>query len=222
VLNLRKWKDLKQSSKLEVVVGESATRMKLNEIHEIEAFESFTKIILPNEYKEFCLIFGEGIFGINLFNIWSLPSYDLVEDIFSFDRDIILNCKAGCHWEKSFENKIGSALFFGRGDNYGTYFMFDLSSYSPKDLSCDIYGINCNTLNYSHQESAGTSYFLGRSFFRFIKEICIEDNGSLECPKLLPSKNTYLLGEDEPGYWNRKTFVVFGGEDESIAIPDDL
>ncbi len=100
--------------------------------------------------------------------------------------------------------------------------MFDLSSYSPKDLSYDIYGMNCDTLNYSNQESTGINYFLGRSFFRFIKEICIEDKASLECPELLPNKDTYLLGDDEPGYWNRKTFVVFGGEDESIAIPDFL
>jgi hypothetical protein len=222
VLKLRKWKDLKQDSKLEIVISESATKMKLNKINEIEAFESFTKIVLPNEYKEFCLVFGEGIFGVNLFNIWCLPFYDLIDGIFSFDHDIILNCKAGCHWEKSFENKIESALFFGRGDKYGTYFMFDLSSYSPKDLSYDIYGMNCDTLNYSNQESTGISYFLGRSFFRFIKEICIEDKASLECPELLPNKDTYLFGDDEPGYWNRKTFVVFGGEDENIAIPDVL
>ncbi len=105
MLKLRKWKDLKQDSKLEIIISESATKMKLNKINEIEAFESFTKIVLPNEYKEFCLVFGEGIFGVNLFNIWCLPFYDLIEGIFSFDHDIILNYKAGCHWEKSFEKK---------------------------------------------------------------------------------------------------------------------
>jgi hypothetical protein len=231
MLYLEKWKDLKRHSGLEVVISEHATKMKLSTIQDLETFESLNKIILPNEYKEFCMIYGEGIFGINLFNIWCLPcssnngaeEEDMsARDIFYYDNDMIDNYKTGCYWDEGFETILESALFFGQGSQTETSFIFDLKSYSSTDLSCNIYGIKCSTWNHGCQSSTGKSYFLGRSFFKFIKEICIENKAELECPSLMPSSDAYLLSDDQPNYWNRKTFVVFGGEDESAEIPDEL
>ena len=230
MLHLEKWKDLKRYSGVEVIISECATKMKLSTIQDMDAFESSTKFMLPNEYKEFCMIFGEGIFGINLFNIWCL-SYGfndkeeldvIIEDTFSYDNDMIDNYKTGCHWDESFKNLLESALFFGQGAQSETSFMFDLKSYSATDSSYDIYGIRCRTWNHGYPHSMGVIYFLGRSFFKFIKELCIENQAVLEYPLLMPDSDTHQLSEDQPSYWNRKTFVVFGGEDESAEIPDEL
>jgi hypothetical protein len=219
-IDLDKWWELRNKS-VEIVISEYASKMELTTLGIFKKFESYTNIILPNQYKEFCVVFGAGTFGINRFNIWCLPNTNIVssnntwnlEQILNDHQNIASNLKQGCKWTSTINKVLDSAIIFGKGDNLGTYFLFDMNSYSADDLSCDIYGFDCDSINLNSQESPGVSYFLGRSFFDFIKNICIGDYAQLHYPELLSRIEIDEDDEPKPDYWNRKTFVVYGGFD---------
>jgi SMI1 / KNR4 family (SUKH-1) len=230
-LDIYKWLNLR-TQHIEVVMGDYANRMELATLAEIKDFENHTHITLPREYKEFCLVFGHGIFGITHFDIECLPRYRVlgIQDRWSvagrleFNQTEILNFKRGCEWTSTIEKTFESALVFGEGDYKDKCFLFDLNSYSEEDLSCDIYGLFCSGVSggsISH-EHTGVSYFLGRSFFDFVKNICIGDRAQLECPKLLPEIEIYERERaTKPDYYYRRTFIVFGGLFEEL-IDEEL
>jgi hypothetical protein len=226
-LDVYKWLNLRKD-RVEVVMGEYANRMELATLAEIEDFENHTHITLPNEYKEFCLVFGHGMFGITHFEIECLPRYKIsgaedrwtIEGRLGFNQDVLLNFERGCKWTSTIEKTFKSALVFGHGDYKDKCFLFDINSYSEEDFSCDIYGlfcygVSCGNVNHGH---TGISYFLGRSFFDFISNVCIGERAQLECPRLLPETEMY---EQERAtkpecYYRSKTFIVFGGRFEEL------
>lgn len=86
-------------------------------------------------------------------------------------------------WEWDIETKkiIESAYLFGSGND--VCFIFDLRTYTEQDQSCDIYGI------VSEEEII---YYLGRDFFVFIRDICIERKFGDKFPELFIG-----IGDDE-------------------------
>jgi hypothetical protein len=108
---------------------------------------------------------------------------------------------------------LDSGLIFGSGDNQSTSFVFDLRTYSDRDLSYDIYGIYRQDLS----EPTGTIYPLGRSFLDFIENICAGDDAKLKCPELLPKIDEDNEEEEENAdYMKRRTFCAFGGVGENL------
>jgi hypothetical protein len=235
-MDLDKWMDLRNNY-VEVVIGEYASKMELSTLQKIRDFELRTNISLPLEYIEYCIIFGTGIFGINGFWIMTPLDYDsldlseygvlnlrseeissaIAHLLLSSHQDITSNFKNGCKWTSKIQTMLDTAFVFGEKKNdKKTCFVFDLNSYSKEDLSCDIYGIVCDgvPMQVTDGHRTGVSYFLGRCFFDFIKDICIGDRAQQEFPELLSrDKNNEVLKQD---YWNRKTFIVHGGIVEEL------
>jgi hypothetical protein len=215
MMDLDKWRDLR-NHQIEVILGENAIRMDLIKLKQIEDFECKSKFALPLEYKEFCLMFGAGVFGINHFRIECLPEYvdsfgdNNIEDFFMSNREILHNFKDDCQWTDESSEVLGSAIIFGTGYDKGVAFVFDKKTFSNQDLSYDIYGVFREDLS----ASSGSIYFLGRSFFDFIKNICIEGDAHVKCPVLLPQIE--LNDAPKPDYWRRKTFIVYGGVGEDL------
>jgi hypothetical protein len=216
---LTRWNHIR-CKKVEVVLPKFATRLEIASLDMIDNFESQSGIILPHEYKEFCLIFGSGNFGITFFRIECLPyvsTYDgnTVEYTIISSREILDNYKQDCQWSSAEIDLLDSGLIFGSGDNQATSFVFDLRTYSERDLSYDIYGIYRQDLS----ESTGIIYPLGRSFLDFIENICAGDGANLKCPELLPKideDNEEDEEEENIDYMKRRTFCAFGGVGENF------
>lgn len=168
--NLSKWHILK--NQIEVVYN---TDKKMNIVtnNQIELFEKKTNLTLPSEYKEYCQVFGSGEFGITLFRIHKPDCFDVESQLISM-QDQINACVNYANFTDDQKQLFKSAYVFGQGSDY-TFFIFDLKTYNSEDKSANIYGI-------SEDE---TIYFIGRSFFEFVRDVCI-GNKAQECfPDLL-------------------------------------
>lgn len=143
----------------------------LNEL-QLKQFESKISIILPQEYKEFCQVFGAGCFGHDGIDI-DCPNLENIEAELDNNLDIPQNWKETCQgWSNEAEQLLDKAYMFGSGGG-DTIFVFDLRSYKKEDESYDIYGIGCEV---------AVICYLGRSFFKFISDYCIGDR---DFPELL-------------------------------------
>jgi hypothetical protein len=140
---------------------------------EIEAFEQKTGISLPQDYKDFCKVFGAGSFGTEYqgeeYHIYSLDQ-DFSEERLGFLLE---------HWQGELEHSLEmiseynsksvlepSAIenliellrqAFTFGGYLGLYFVWDLNSY-------DIWIVSIDYLD---------SYNLGSDFFEFVHDFCL-------------------------------------------------
>jgi hypothetical protein len=138
---------------------------------EIEAFEQQTGIILPQDYKDFCKVFGSGRFS-DAYSIYSLD-YDFSEECVD---DLVfhwISHKEHCQKMireydiKDIDDPIYTdqliallkrAFIFGAG--LGLFFLWDLSTYN-------IWIVHLNFTDH---------YNLGTDFFKFIKDFCLGIN----------------------------------------------
>jgi len=145
----------------------------LNELQLID-FENTACFKLPQEFKEYCQVFGSGRFGSDGFAIYC-PDIENIEGHLGSNENILEACQHSFKWSVKELELLNNAYRFGSGECYVS-FIFDLRSYSEEDKSYDIYGISCDD---------GVIYFLGRSFFEFVSEICIGERTKKEFPELL-------------------------------------
>lgn len=168
--NLEKWKLL--FNQVEVLLEYTAGPSILNEAQLLD-FESRASLILPEEFKEFCQVFGDGKFGSNMFFI-EIPDIEDVKGQLISNEIILDSCKGSFSWSSEVKELLESAYLFGGGDNFVS-FIFDLRTYSEQDKSYDIYGVACR---------AGLTRYLGRDFFEFVRDFCIGEQAK-EVPELL-------------------------------------
>lgn len=167
----------------------------LNELQLIN-FENTAGFKLPQEFKEYCQVFGSGRFGLHGFVI-DCPNFDDIEGHLGSNESMLASCQYSFKWSIKELELLKNAYMFGRG-NCDVSFIFDLRSYSEEDKSYDIYGLSCG--------GSGVVYYLGRSFFEFVSEICIGERTKKEFPKLL----IVPFGMDENLSINKNTtFIPF-------------
>ncbi|MBE9115902.1 SMI1/KNR4 family protein [Lusitaniella coriacea LEGE 07157] len=139
---------------------------------ELDLFESKTGLVLPQEYREYCQVFGSGGFGLNEFAI-DCPSIQYLEEtldshkgileahvprIFKEGHFIVEPCEA--------TELLQNAYLIGFGVE-DQLFVFDLRTYSEQDRSYDIYATLSNT------SEGAEIHYLGRSFYSFIRDVCL-------------------------------------------------
>jgi len=163
---IQAWQDL--LSQLDVIEEEGAVVCNMAELN---AFESKLGIILPEDYKTFCQVFGSGQFGDGM-SISCISNYDEImlnmlrstlED--DFDTELDYRIARGESLETgAIQELLDMALVFG-GDGSTDVVLWDLRTYSPKDMSYDIY--------MSRIESFPGVCKLGRSFTEFVETFCL-------------------------------------------------
>ena len=164
------WQDL--LSQLEVYVEEDSRGCSVDELNE---FESKTDLILPEDYKTFCQVFGSGEFGSGMSiacldrnnarnNVITLEMLkDALED--GFDSELDYRVARGESLDtESLRELLNSALVFG-GDGSTDVVMWDLRTYSIEDKSYDIY--------MSRIEGFPGACKIGRSFYEFVETFCL-------------------------------------------------
>ena len=197
--NLEKWNLL--LSQVEVIRDElSPSLLTLTEA-ELLQFESRSGLTLPQEYKEYCQVFGDGRFGGNMFFI-EIPEPENVEAQLTSNANILNAGESYNKWPIGITELLESAYLFGGGQSKFS-FIFDLKSYDDKDKSCDIYGLSSE----SYLEFISR---IGRSFFVFVRDFCIGKNGTSICPGFVIPENF-----DEGGPLSKwKTFIPSPGFEE--------
>ncbi|WP_445632126.1 SMI1/KNR4 family protein [Nostoc sp. DSM 114167] len=177
----------------------------LNEIT-LKNFESQAGFALPQEYKNFCQVFGSGEFGFNQFFI-EVPNCEDIEGGLTSNEIILESCKDSFSWSLKVQELLDNAYLFGGGNNFLS-FIFDLRTYSEQDERYDIYAL---------QFYSGFISYLGRDFFKFICDFCIGEQAK-EVPGLLVQVPP-MLDKDDPLYEPRsrsKTFISYNRFEEDI------
>ncbi|MEM6614346.1 MAG: SMI1/KNR4 family protein [Cyanobacteria bacterium P01_C01_bin.72] len=168
--NLQKWFTLLEQVE---VVHRRDPKMHTITLEQIEQFESQSGFILPQEYKEYCQVFGSGIFGITLLRVYCPDHLNVEEHLISL-QDAINACVDFSDYTEEEKQIFESAYVFGYGADY-TLFIFDSKTYSSEDKSVNIYGIS----------ELDTIYFIGRSFYEFVRDVCMGDKAETCFPELV-------------------------------------
>jgi WD40 repeat protein len=129
-------------------------------------FELQNNIVLPADYKDFCQVFGSGMFG-DYMRFWC-PSKELQLGInvlkIEIDNYVYNNPDNSLDLE-SLNKLLSNAFVFG--DNSCAEILFlNLESYSNLDKSCDIYLVRLDSFE-------GNLYQVGRNFFEFVCDFCL-------------------------------------------------
>ncbi|MGD2180451.1 SMI1/KNR4 family protein [Lusitaniella coriacea] len=139
---------------------------------ELDLFELKTGFVLPQEYREYCQVFGAGKFGLNRFAI-NCPSLQNLEKRLDSNKGIleahIPRISKGGHTVFQLceaTELLQNAYLIGWGVE-DQLFVFDLRTYSEQDRSYDIYTTLSNT------PDGAEIYYLGRSFYCFIRDVCL-------------------------------------------------
>ncbi len=148
------------------------------EVMSIEGCENVERelgIVLPHAYKEFCQVFGSGLFGDEFIeihcptDIWLKSYHPMKLDI---ARRTIVNLPDTIFMNKQeVINLVDSAFVFGGHEEVIVF--WDMRTYRKEDDSYDIYWMMDEPLN-------GEIFRVGRDFEKFIQEFCLDD-GLLRC-----------------------------------------
>ena len=163
---------------------------------QLEDFELQTGLTLPQGYQEFCQVFGAGKFGFAHGFFIDSPDIDNIEAELGSSQCILESCGSS-EWSSEVKELLENAYLFGGGDGL-VAFIFDLRTYREEDRSYDIYGINC----YDN-----LTFYLGRDFFEFVRDICIGERAQAEFPELLLG-GLLDFDRDDPRY-KSTTFIVY-------------
>jgi len=188
---LEKWRCLLTETK---IVYKWMNELSILNSEQLLEYENQVGLLLPSEYKEFCRIFGYGIFTKYWFNIEcpkltnpgrkSIPHSDTraaIKDSYPYSEDIYA--------------LLDFAYIFGVGDGF-TFFLFDLRTYSKVDRSYDIYVLD--------DERSNSLYYLGRSFFNFVQDMCLGERTLSEFPTLI---NPLGNSNGDPSLCGEKAFM---------------
>ncbi|MDJ0718447.1 MAG: SMI1/KNR4 family protein [Prochloraceae cyanobacterium] len=160
---MQKWIDLLQN----ITLTEKASKLVIISQLQLFNFEAETGIILPAEYKNFCQIFGSGMFG-DLVSIHYLSS-SLVQAstkaIEIVKQQIKKYPSKNKLQDKKLINWLNSLLIFA-SDDRGNIAAWDLKSFDELKNTYDIYWIQIDDFN-------DKMYKITSNFFDFINNFCL-------------------------------------------------
>jgi hypothetical protein len=163
------------NDKHEYDISNSASYLRTVELEYLNEFEQKNGITLPQEYKIFCQVFGTGAFGCSGFCIYTPDLEENIKCVRTEMIDSYHDMYTNQRYDISDEARhtIENSYRFGVGQGY-IEFIFDLKSYNDLDLSYDIYVLYCS--------ANGSSRYLGRDFFVFVRDYCLGKRAELEFP----------------------------------------
>ncbi len=144
----------------------------------LQNFEKEQGIILPGAYKDFCQIFGQGLFGDFVFiynpddgmlDNSSLLLHDLKDKLHSEPAEKFKKVMS----VKSINRLLDRAFIFAEYRDYIA--IWDLRSYKEIDDSYDIYWLSSTRFD-------DNIYYICRDFFEFVRDYCL----GLKVYELLP------------------------------------
>lgn len=163
---MEKWYELLKSIQFEGVLN-------VMSLEDLQEFETDNNMSFPKEYKEFCQVFGSGIFGneiriscppeIEESPIWSATIFgdlDSLKKLPDFPVD-----KA-----EQITKLLKNALFFGNTGNCEV-FLWNLATENCTDSNYDIYMTNLDCFECE----GGEIEIVSRSFYTFIKDIALKN-----------------------------------------------
>jgi SMI1 / KNR4 family (SUKH-1) len=145
---------------------------------ELSAYEMKIGCVLPCEYKGYLKTFGPGLFGKCQFRVDTL-CLDSPNIGISYSLEGILDCINSETFSDKERTVIARGYPFGDSEKAYTNLFFDLNTYDSTNRDCDIYGL------YTDHDGTGTLYFLGRSFFEFVRDCCVGDKAFKDFPELV-------------------------------------
>jgi SMI1-KNR4 cell-wall len=185
-----KWQNL--LARVELI--ESGEGQEIPSEEELLEFESQTSSILPFEYKEFCKLFGTGIFGDNL-RIYCPPDIEMSQISIGVMLDEIESFPNLKHSKvmpiTDIKNLLDYSLVFA-DTPCSDAILWDLRTYSDLDKSYDIYWTNDDGFD-------GDIYQVGRDFFEFVEKFALDINSYKVLPKSMRPRRK----------WVRPTFTRF-------------
>jgi len=138
---------------------------------ELSRFESNCGVVLPEDYKTFCQVFGSGQFGdgmsISCISRYNEVTLEILKSVLEdgFDSELDYRLARGESLEiESIRELLDAALVFG-GSGSTDVVLWDLRTYSSEDKSYDIY--------MSRIESFPGVCKVGRSFTEFVETFCL-------------------------------------------------
>jgi hypothetical protein len=158
---IQQWQSL--LTQLEVINEEQ----EIFSAENLSTFEQNTGILLPASYKEYCQVFGTGIFR-GIMTIFC-PSDSLLEysalSIEALQENLELFPSEDTERDSNLRSLLDHSLVFGddRGANIAVW---DLRTYSDIDQSYDIYWVSIDA-------DDPVLYRINRDFYEFISDFCI-------------------------------------------------
>lgn len=144
---------------------------------EILEFEQTAGFILPEQYKEFCMVCGGMYFEKTEISILQVGFYDVqtyLDEDFE-KRDICISYNDG---QYEMQELVQNSRLFGRGSGY-IFLIWDLRTYRENDKSYDIY------LLRDWGNGTMDALNLGRNFYAFVRDYCIGQKINREFADLL-------------------------------------
>jgi hypothetical protein len=138
----------------------------------IEAFERENNIVFPEDYKEFCKIFGTGLAG-NWLIILCPGSSGLAQHQEGIDLTINHIQEFPSGNPEADQQKIDileNAFVCADDSGCGHFFLWDLRTYRNEDKCCDIYWAVWDAPESKILEN--DLRFIGRSFFELVQDFC--------------------------------------------------
>jgi SMI1-KNR4 cell-wall len=144
---------------------------------EILEFEQIAGFILPEQYKEFCMVCGGMYFDKTELSIHQVGYYD-VQSYLDEDfekKDICISQNDG---QYEMQELVQNSRHFGLGTGY-TFLIWDLRTYSENDKSYDIYILR------DWGNGTMDALNLGRDFYVFVKDYCTGEKMNREFAEIL-------------------------------------
>jgi len=168
---VERWRVLLRSCKVE------GTDSSFNTRQDVDLLEGEMGIKLPNAYKEFCEVFGSGLFG-GFIAIFCPNSVGSMVDVRNQagtlgalrEQMILEENQGGVAWDDETVTKdkaklvLANAFVFGSNPNAHA-FLWDLQSYRESEDSCDIYLVPTDDVH--------SMRLVGTDFYEFIKDFCL-------------------------------------------------
>ncbi|HEY9908615.1 MAG TPA: SMI1/KNR4 family protein [Thermosynechococcaceae cyanobacterium] len=163
-----RWQELAQ--RIQFLEKQSGHSISTDE--DIEAFEQENNITFPEDYKEFCKIFGTGIANNWLMILcpgsFALSQYQEGIGITIYEIQESPSGNPECDQQKI--NVLENAFVFADDLGCGHFFIWDLRTYRNEDKCYDIYWAVWDAPESKILED--DLKFIGRSFFEIVQDFC--------------------------------------------------
>ena len=160
---MQKWYELLQK----IIINDKFSKQNIFSSSQLADFEAITDIMLPQEYKYFCQIFGSGRFG-DIVTIYtpSLSRFDRSKQLIDIVKQQIKEypSKEKIKDEK-LSNWLDSTLLIG-DDDRGNIAVYDLASFDNSKKTYDIYWIQIDDFN-------DEIFKISSDFFDFVNDFCL-------------------------------------------------
>lgn len=141
-------------------------------VDDLQTFEIDNNVSLPEEYKEFCQVFGSGVFG-NEIIIYCPPAIEYTHNvvaIFGSGLEFLKQTnQISIHRAEHIARLFKNALIFGCTSS-SSYFLWSLTAENSDDCE-NIYMVNLD----SFECEGGEIEIVCKSFYKFIKDIALKN-----------------------------------------------